>query len=67
MSSDKNEKWFVESERIFAILNRVDHIWQKNPDYTFIEMINRLQIDPGISDVELRDYLQQIIDKDEKI
>lgn len=50
-------------EKIFPILNKIDYIWEKNPELQFCEIVKKINIDDIKNDLELTKRLDEIVDE----
>lgn len=49
-------------EKIFPILNKIDYIWEKNPELQFCELIKLINPDQYTDDLLLTKRLEELID-----
>lgn len=53
----------LRKERIFPILNKLDRIWAKNSDKQLIELLIEIIPKDVINDLELTQFLDEYIEK----
>lgn len=49
-------------EKIFPILNKIDNIWEKNPELQFCEIVKMIDTEKYTDDLLLTKRLDELID-----